>query len=31
LAERLVALHVFDNISKSSVQNALKKTNLSLT
>jgi transposase len=31
LAERLVALDVFDHISKSSVQNALKKTNLSLT
>jgi transposase len=31
LAERLVAMHVFDHISKSSVQNALKKTNLSLT
>ena len=31
LAEQLVALHVFDHISKSSVQNALKKTNLSLT
>jgi hypothetical protein len=31
LAERLVTLGVFDHISKSSVQNALKKTNLSLT
>jgi transposase len=31
LAEQLVALDVFDHISKSSVQNALKKTNLSLT
>lgn len=31
LAERLVELRVFDHISKSSVQNALKKTNLSLT
>ena len=31
LAEHLVLLEVFDRISKSSVQNALKKTNLSLT
>jgi hypothetical protein len=31
LAEHLVALHVFDHVSKSSVQNVLKKTNLSLT
>jgi len=31
LAEHLVLLEVFDSISKSSVQNALKKTNLSLT
>lgn len=31
LAEQLVVLEVFDSISKSSVQNALKKTNLSLT
>jgi transposase len=30
LAERLVELRVFERISKSSVQNALKKTNLSL-
>jgi transposase len=31
LAERLVELRIFGHISKSSVQNALKKTNLSLT
>lgn len=31
LAERLVQLEIFEHISKSSVQNALKKTNLSLT
>ena len=31
LAERLVELRIFEHISKSSVQNALKKTNLSLT
>jgi len=31
LTEHLVLLDVFDSISKSSVQNALKKTNLSLT
>lgn len=31
LAEHLVLLDVFDSISKSSVQNALKKTNFSLT
>jgi hypothetical protein len=31
LAEHLVLLEVFESISKSSVQNALKKTNLSLT
>ena len=31
LAEHLVLLQIFDRISKSSVQNALKKTNLSLT
>jgi transposase len=31
LAEKLVELEVFEHISKSSVQNALKKTSLSLT
>ncbi len=31
LADKLVELRIFKNISKSSVQNALKKTNLSLT
>ena len=31
LAERLVLLGVFDSVSKSSVHNALKKTNSSLT
>ena len=31
LADELVRQEIFDNISKSSVQNALKKTNLSLT
>jgi len=31
LAEQLVVLAIFPSISKSSVQNALKKTNLSLT
>jgi len=31
LADKLIELRVFEHISKSSVQNALKKTNLSLT
>ena len=31
LAERLVVLGVFEHVSKSSVHNALKKTNVSLT
>lgn len=31
LSEELVRLEIFDHISKSSVQNALKKMNLSLT
>ena len=31
LADKLVDLRIFEHISKSSVQNALKKTNLSLT
>jgi len=31
LAEHLVIQEIFENVSKSSVQNALKKTNLSLT
>jgi transposase len=31
LADKLVELRIFEHISKSSVQNALKKTNLSLT
>lgn len=31
LADKLIELRIFGHISKSSVQNALKKTNLSLT
>jgi hypothetical protein len=31
LADKLIELRIFEHISKSSVQNALKKTSLSLT